>query len=49
MFWEEDNKRSFVPGKARTILSIYDDRAQHYDIIKLYNIRNSQPGYFTYC
>jgi hypothetical protein len=32
-FAGEDYERSYVPDKARAILSRFDDRAQHYEII----------------
>ena len=32
-FAGEDYEKSYVPDKARQILSRYDDRAQHYEIL----------------
>jgi hypothetical protein len=32
-FAGEDYERSYVPDKARKVLSRFDDRAQHYEII----------------
>ena len=36
-FVGEDYEQSYVPARAREILSHYDDRAQHYEIINEIN------------
>lgn len=36
-FAGEDYEKSYVPDKARAILSRFDDRAQHYEIINEIN------------
>ena len=36
-FAGEDYEKSYVPAKARTILSRHDERAQHYEIINEIN------------
>ena len=36
-FVGEDYEQSYVPARAREILSHYDDRAQHYEIISEIN------------